>query len=86
MGKRDLGSETPVSESGTSPVFVSSEMEYSVDIAPPLDDFRLPLLSGRAAVDGRCVSLALLLGGDRGRLTFVQGRRVLGVAINCRLQ
>lgn len=61
-------------------------MESSVDIAPLVVDFLLPVMSVPPILAARCVSLVLRRGGDRGRLTFEHSRRVFGVAINCRLQ
>ena len=71
---------------GTSAVFVSSEMESSLDIAPLVVDFPLPVMLVPPILADQCVSLVLRRGGDRGRLIFKRTRRVFGVAINCRLQ
>jgi hypothetical protein len=76
-----------VSESGTSAVFMSSKTESSsIDIAPVFVDLHLPMPRGRPMCDARCVSLELLRGEERGRLTCVRPGRALAVTDNRRLQ
>jgi hypothetical protein len=76
-----------VSESGRSAVFVSSETESSsVDIALVFVDLHLLVPRARPMCGARCVSLKLLRGEERGRLTCVRPGRALGVTDNRRLQ
>jgi hypothetical protein len=76
-----------VSESGTSAVFVSSEMESSlVDIAPVFVYLHLPVPRAQPMCDTHCVSLELLHSEERGQLTCMRPGRALGVTDNRRLQ